>query len=76
MHLKCIKLVILKIFFILGLRNFKFSFKIPWPHPTKVKISLPPQSPANTFLKFLTPHPPTYPLQAAADSTCHGISIP
>ena len=33
MHLKYIKLVILRIVFILGLCNFKFSFKIPWPPP-------------------------------------------
>ena len=33
MHLKYIKLVILKILFILGLSNFKFSRKIPLPSP-------------------------------------------
>ena len=63
MHLKYIKLVILRIVFILGLCNFKFSFKIP-PHPTKlpsnetascteINISDPP---ANTFLKRLASH--------------------
>ena len=36
MRLKCIKLVILKILFVLGLRNFKFSFKIPRSQPTKL----------------------------------------
>ena len=58
MQLKYIKLVILKIIFILGFCNFKFSFKIPWPlrpTPTKTKISDPP---ANSFLKIFTPRSP------------------
>ena len=62
---KYIKLVILRIAFILGLCNFKFSFKIPWQnYPTKlpsdettssteIKISDPP---TNIFLKRLGPH--------------------
>ena len=38
MHLKYIKLLILKIRFILGLCNFKFSFKIlPPPPPQKIR---------------------------------------
>ena len=66
--LKCIKLVIPKILFVLVLWSFNFYFKITWPHPpnkinsppppptTKIKTSdLPP--PAKTFLKFLTPPP-------------------
>ena len=57
MHLKYIRLVILKRLFILGLSNFKFSFKISWPSfptkspppfPTKTKISDPPPPPTNT----------------------------
>ena len=51
--LKYIKLVILKILFILVLCSFSFYFKITWPP----QQSYPPP-PAKTFLKFLTPHPP------------------
>ena len=43
MHLKYIKLVILKILFILGLSNFKFSCKIPLPPPPPPAKLLPPQ---------------------------------
>ena len=48
MHLKYIKLLILKKLFILGLCNFKFSFKVPrTPHPPpppqKRKITPPQQ---------------------------------
>ena len=56
MHLKYIKLVILKILFVLGLRNFKFSFKIPWHSPTKIKISDPP--PSEYFSKIFNHQPP------------------
>ena len=51
--LKCIKLVIPKILFILVLCSFDVYFKITWPPPhppTKL-----PSPPAKTFLKFYPP---------------------
>ena len=51
--LKYIKLVILKILFVLVLCSFNFYFKITDP-PHQNKIIWPPQQ---TFLKFLTPLP-------------------
>ena len=60
MYLKYIKLVILNTFFILGLCNFSFSFKIvtlPLPHPQQYNLpyhqnKISDLLPANTFLKF------------------------
>ena len=54
MCLKYIKLVTLKILFILGLRNFKFSFKIQWPSPPNKITSLPTIQPPLPKEKFLT----------------------
>ena len=66
--LKYIMLVIPKILFILAICSFSFYFKITSPHPNKItpppltkkpkKNFGHPLSPANTFLKFLTPCPP------------------
>ena len=62
MHLKYIKLVILKILFILGLCNFKFFFKIPCP-PFKQNYSVSPTW--NFFIPL--PHP--------RGGACHGQSM-
>ena len=63
MHLKHIKLVILKILLILRLCNFKFNLQnsVTPPSPNKItphqnKNFRPP--PTNTFLKFSTPPAP------------------
>ena len=61
MHLKYIKLVILKILFILELRNVKFSVQIPrLPPPTPApppKQNFDPSS--KKFSKIFTPSHPT-----------------
>ena len=71
MHLMYIKLVILKILFILGLCNFKFSFKILWPSLHKVNPS-PKQKIcdplANNLVMFLSLSPP--PPQKKAGGGC------
>ena len=71
---KYIKLITPKLLFILAWCSFNFYFKITWPpipqqyNPlplTKINISDPPTPPAKTFLKFLTPYPPSWSRRAA-----------
>ena len=61
MHLKYIKLVILKILFVLGLWNFKLAFKIPWPLAAKLllpsTLTPPPPPPTTTKIKISDPSP-------------------
>ena len=84
MHLKYIKIVILKILFIQGLCNFKFSFKSPrsllqqnYPPPTMqplTKIKLLPKlllKPLTFFQNFdPTPPPPPTPQQPNLERRC------
>ena len=63
MHLKYIKLLILKKLFILGLCNFKFSFKVPrTPHPLKKeKLQYNPPPPHPNKINIFTSPPLTPP---------------
>ena len=59
MHLKYINLVTLKLLFILGSCNFKFSCKIQDPSPPTNNTTLPPtpklNGPHTKFLDFMHP---------------------
>ena len=61
MHLKYIKLVILKILFILGLSNFKFSLKIPLPPPPLPPAKLLPPQQYNHHHQNKSFWPPPFP---------------
>ena len=63
MHLKYIKLVILKILFILGLSNFKFSLKIPLPPPPSPQQNYSPLNNTTTTTKIKASDLPPSPQQ-------------
>ena len=63
MHLKYVKLLILKILFVLGLFNLKFSFKIPrTPLPPRQKRNYSSHSNTSPHTKIKISDPPPPPV--------------